>query len=238
MLIIPAIDIQGGRCVRLRQGDFSAETVYAEDPVAVAEHWADLGAPRLHLVDLDGARTGRPQNLEAVRRIIERVPVPCQLGGGLRSEEDLRSAFEAGVSWCIVGTQAFLAPEWFRTMTRTFAGRLWLGVDVRAGRVATHGWLNTTHLAAEEVLHHFADWPIAGFIVTDIHRDGMLSGVNAQWLEGLVRHSRLPIIASGGVTSLDDIAQLRSVGVAGCIIGKALYEGHLDLRAALRWAAK
>ncbi|GBD36678.1 1-(5-phosphoribosyl)-5-[(5-phosphoribosylamino) methylideneamino] imidazole-4-carboxamide isomerase [bacterium HR36] len=237
MLIIPAIDIQGGRCVRLRQGDFASETVYADDPVAVAEHWAVQGAPRLHLVDLDGARTGRPQNLQTVRRIVERVPVPCQLGGGLRSEGDIRAAFACGVQWCVIGTQALLTPGWFAALCQAFPQRLWLGVDVRDGLVATHGWQQTISQTAEDVLAQFVSWPIAGFIVTDIRRDGMLAGVNVEWLQHLVRQTQLPIIASGGVSSLQDIARLCQVGVAGCIVGKSLYERKLDLRQALAWAA-
>lgn len=236
MLVIPAIDVQGGKCVRLRQGEFADRTVYADDPLAVAEHWVELGAPRLHLVDLDGARLGQPQNLKLVQRIVERVQVPCQLGGGLRTEKDLRAAFDCGLAWCVIGTQAFLAPDWFRAMCQMFPGRLWLGVDVRDGLVATHGWQNTTNLEPKTVLAAFADWPLAGFIVTDIRRDGMLSGVDAEWFGQLARQTQLAVLASGGVTSLVDIERLKAAGVAGCIIGKALYEGRLDLRQAVRLA--
>lgn len=237
MLIIPAIDLRSGRCVRLRQGDFDAETVYGDDPVAVGEYWVRRGAPRLHLVDLDGARLGRPQQLDIVRRIVERAAVPCQLGGGLRSEVDLCAAFTCGVTWAVIGTQALQAPEWFREMCQKFPHRLWLGVDVRDGFVATHGWQKTTELDPEEVVSHFSAWPIAGFIVTDISRDGTLSGVRAGWLGQLAQRTTLPVIASGGIATLDDIRQLRAAGLAGCIIGKALYEGQLDLRAAIQAAS-
>lgn len=218
------------------QGDFSCETVYANDPVAVAQRWAELGAPRLHIVDLDGARLGRPQNLQTVRRIVERVQIPCQLGGGLRSESDLRAALDCGVCWCILGTQAFGAVDWFRDMCETFPGRLWLGVDVKDGMVATHGWQNTLRVTPEVVLEQFGDWPIAGFIVTDIRRDGTLSGVDAEWLGQLTRWTSLPVLASGGISSLTDITRIKEAGLAGCIVGKALYEGRIDLREALSLA--
>ncbi|MCS7166052.1 MAG: 1-(5-phosphoribosyl)-5-[(5-phosphoribosylamino)methylideneamino]imidazole-4-carboxamide isomerase [Gemmatales bacterium] len=234
MLIIPALDLRSGRCVRLRQGDFDTETVYGDDPVALAEYWVRLGAARLHLVDLDGARLGQPQQLDIVQRIVERTAVPCQLGGGLRSEFDLRAAFNCGVTWAVIGTQAFLAPEWFREMCHKFPHRLWLGVDVRDGFVATHGWQKTTELDPAEVVSHFSAWPIAGFIVTDISRDGTLCGVRAHWLGQLAQGTTLPVIASGGIATLDDLRQLRAAGLAGCIIGKALYEGRFDLRAAMQ----
>lgn len=233
MLIIPAIDLQAGRCVRLRQGNFAESTVYGDDAVSIARHWEQLGAPRLHLVDLDGARLGSPQNWPVVRRIVQEVRIPCQLGGGLRSTADLEAAWEVGVGWCVIGTQAFEEPAWFESMVQRYPQRLYLSVDARDGLVATHGWQNTTPLRVEDVVQRFADWPLAGFILTDIRRDGMLCGVNTDWLNRLVQQVRLPILASGGIGSLADIAQLRTVGVAGCIVGKALYEGRIRLDEAL-----
>jgi phosphoribosylformimino-5-aminoimidazole carboxamide ribotide isomerase len=234
MLIIPAIDLQAGRCVRLRQGDFAEVRVYADDPVAVAREFARSGAPRLHLVDLDGARTGSPQHWPVVRRIVSEAGIPCQFGGGLRCEADLQAAWDCGVSWCIVGTRAFQDPAWFESMVQRYPQRLYLSVDVRDGLVATHGWQNTTTLRVEEVLERFADWPLAGFIITDIGRDGMLCGVDARRFQPLVQRCRLPLIASGGISSLADLAQLQAAGVAGCIIGKALYEGRINLHQALK----
>jgi phosphoribosylformimino-5-aminoimidazole carboxamide ribotide isomerase len=237
MLILPAIDLRGGQCVRLRQGDYARETVFDADPAAVARRWAEQGAAFLHLVDLDGAREGRPVNAAAVRAIVQAAGVPCQLGGGLRTEADLEQAFAWGVRRIVLGTRALQDPAWFERMCRRFAGQVVLGIDARDGRVATHGWLTESDRSAVEVARSCAGWPLAALVYTDISRDGMLEGPNVEATRELAAAAAVPVIASGGVASLDDVARLARCGLAGCIIGRALYEGRIDLRAALALAA-
>jgi phosphoribosylformimino-5-aminoimidazole carboxamide ribotide isomerase len=232
--IWPAIDLRGGKCVRLRQGDYGRETVFGEDPAAMARHWVDLGAECLHLVDLDGARDGRPGNLPAVESIVKAVPVPCELGGGIRTEATIRHLLELGVARLVLGTSALQDPEWFRRMCRTFPGRLVLGIDARQGRVATHGWLKTSDVAAVDLARQYDDEPLAALVYTDISTDGMMAGPNVTAMAQMRSAVRLPVIASGGVTSIDDVTRLAAAGLAGCIIGRALYEGTIELPAALR----
>jgi phosphoribosylformimino-5-aminoimidazole carboxamide ribotide isomerase len=231
--LYPAIDIRDGRCVRLRQGDFARETVFGDDPVAVAGRWVEQGADRLHLVDLDGAKQGRPVNGGVVRRIVEETRVPCQLGGGLRTEAHLKEAFGWGIERAILGTRALLDPMWFRSACELFPGKIVLGLDARHGKVATHGWLEQSERSAIELAREAAALPIAGIVYTDISRDGTLEGPNVDAYRELLNAVRVPIFASGGVTTLDNIRELAGVGVAGCIIGRALYEGRIDLRAAI-----
>jgi phosphoribosylformimino-5-aminoimidazole carboxamide ribotide isomerase len=234
MLILPAIDLRGGQCVRLRQGDYAQETVFDADPAAVARRWADQGAAWLHLVDLDGAREGRPINGDSVRRIIAAAGLPCQLGGGLRTEAHLEEALGWGVTRVILGTRALQDPEWCRTMCRRFPGRVALGLDARNGLVAAEGWLQTSQRSALDLARAAADWPPAAIIYTDIHRDGMMQGPNVDATVALAAAvAPVPVIASGGVTSLDDVARLAGRGLAGCIIGRSLYEGRIDLKEAL-----
>lgn len=233
MEVWPAIDLRGGKCVRLRQGDYQQETVFSDDPAAMARHWVSLGARRLHLVDLDAARDGRPGNAEAVRTIVRAAGVVCQLGGGIRDEAVIRHWLEVGVSRLVVGTRAAKDPDWFRAMVRQFPGRLVLGVDARQGRVATDGWLETSSLSAIEFARRFADEPLAAVVYTDIAADGMLAGPNLQAMAEMQRALPLPVIASGGVSSAEDVAQLAAVPMGGCIIGRALYEGTLTLPEAL-----
>lgn len=232
MQVIPAIDLRGGRCVRLRQGDYGQETVFGEDPAAMAELWEAGGARRIHLVDLDGAKEGRPVNVEAVRAILERVHVPCQLGGGVRDESTIASWLAAGIERVIVGTQALKDPAWFRAMAQKYPEKLVLGLDARDGRVATAGWLDVSSVEAVTLAEEFDDLPLAAMIYTDIACDGMLEGPNLTATEALARRLKIPVIASGGVATLDDLERLAALPVAGCIVGRALYEGRFDLKEA------
>ena len=238
MLILPAIDLRGGQCVRLRQGDYAQETVFGDDPAAMARRWVDQGATYLHLVDLDGARAGRPVNGASVRAVIEAAGVPCQLGGGLRTEEHLDEVFGWGVQRIILGTRALQDPAWFEAMCRRFPERIVLGIDARAGRVAVQGWQQLSDRSALELARACAAWPLAALIYTDINRDGMLKGPNVEATAELTAAVAVPVIASGGVTTLDDVARLARAGLAGCVIGRALYEGRLDLAAAIALARK
>jgi phosphoribosylformimino-5-aminoimidazole carboxamide ribotide isomerase len=236
VLILPAIDLRGGRCVRLRQGDYAQETVFDDDPVTAARRWVGQGARFLHLVDLDGARDGHPVNGASVRRIVEAAGVPCQLGGGLRSEADVAEALGWGATRVVIGTRAVTNPAWLEALSRARPRQVVLGIDTRDGRVATDGWLHASEQSALDLARQCADWPLAALVYTDIHRDGMLRGPNLEALAELAAAVRLPVIASGGVTTLDDIRRLAGLGVAGCIIGRALYEGRLDLTEAINAA--
>lgn len=232
--VLPAIDLRSGRCVRLQQGDYQRETVFGDDPAAMARHWAAQGAERLHLVDLDGAREGRPVNVAAVRAILRGVAIPCQLGGGVRDEPTIAAWLEAGLDRVIVGTQALRDPAWFRDMAAKYPGRLALGLDARDGMVATAGWLDTSATDAAELAATFDDLPLAAVIFTDIARDGMLAGPNLESTRSLAERLRTPVIASGGVGALDHLAALARLPIAGAIVGRALYEGRFTLPEALR----
>jgi phosphoribosylformimino-5-aminoimidazole carboxamide ribotide isomerase len=235
VLILPAIDLRGGQCVRLRQGDYARETVFASDPVAVARRWVEQGATYLHLVDLDGAREGRPVNADAVRRIVTAVGIPCELGGGIRTEEHVEQALEWGVDRVILGTRALEDPAWCERICRRHPGRVALGIDARGGRVATEGWLRESSTSAVALARTCASWPPAAIIYTDIHRDGMMQGPNVEATAELARAvPGVPVIASGGVSSLADVVRLARAGLAGCIVGRALYEGEFDLAAAIK----
>ncbi len=233
MEIWPAIDLRGGKCVRLQQGDYGRETVFGDNPAAQAQLFVAQGAQHLHLVDLDGARDGRLVNLEAIRAIVSSVSIPCELGGGVRDESAVEQLLALGLSRVVIGTKALREPEWFRAMVRRFPGRLALGVDARDGMVATHGWLETSQTRAIDLANQFRDEPVAAVIMTDIATDGMLQGPNLAALDEFRRAVPLPVIASGGVTRAQDVSDLKRIGVAGCIIGRALYEGHLTLGDAL-----
>lgn len=233
MLIYPAIDILNGRCVRLVQGDYSRETVFSDDPVSVARRWVEQGADRLHLVDLDGARAGRPVNGPVIRRIVEAVPVPCQLGGGVRSEGDLGEVLAWGVRWAVLGTKALQDPAWVRSAAGQHPGRIVLGLDARDGRVATNGWLNTSAVKAADLANQVQDAPLFAVVYTDIARDGMMAGPNTDALAEMRAATRLPVIASGGVSSLEQVRRLAEAGTFGCIVGRALYDGAFSLPEAL-----
>jgi phosphoribosylformimino-5-aminoimidazole carboxamide ribotide isomerase len=231
--IWPAIDLRGGKCVRLRQGDYQRETVFSEDPAAMARQWVFQGAQHLHLVDLDGAREGGLCNLAVVRAIVEAAGIPCELGGGIRNEEAIRQLLDVGLRRLVIGTLALREPDWFRRMCRQFPGRLVLGIDARDGRVATQGWLQTSEVRATDLARDFAQEPIAAVIYTDIATDGMMSGPNVGAMAEMQAAVDLPVVASGGVTTKEDVARLAAVPMAGCIIGRALYEGTLTLAEAL-----
>ncbi len=235
--ILPAIDLRGGQCVRLKQGDYAQETVFSDDPGAMAARWAAEGATRLHLVDLDGAKQGAPANLDAVRAIMRSVGIPCQLGGGVRSEESIRLLLEdVGIDRVIIGTQALKQPEWFREMTEKFPSRIVLGIDARDSMVATEGWLDVSQTSALELARQYVELPIAAIIYTNIANDGMMQGVDAGTLSDLAQLADLgkPVIASGGVTNVDDVVNLKKVAddhpqLAGAIIGRSLYEGQITV---------
>ena len=233
MQVIPAIDLRGGKCVRLKQGDYGQETVFGDDPAAMAERWAGEGAERIHLVDLDGAREGRPMNVAAVRAILDRVAVPCQLGGGVRDERTIATWLDAGLAHVIIGTQALKDPSWFEEMAKRYPDRLILGLDAKNGQVATEGWLDVSTVAAEELARRFDHLPLGGLVYTDISRDGMLAGPNVEATVALARALRTPVIASGGVSRLEDLAALAGTPVAACIVGVALYAHRFTLPEAI-----
>jgi len=234
--IWPAIDIRGGKCVRLQQGDYQRETVFSTDPASMARHWVDLGARCLHLVDLDGAREGRPVNIASVEAIVKESDVPCELGGGIRSDYGIQELLKVGVARVIIGTLALREPDWLRRMCRKYPGQLVLGIDARDGFVAAQGWLKTSDVKAIDLARQFVGEPIAAVIYTDIATDGMLTGPNVAAMAEMQAAVQWPVVASGGVATKEDVARLAAVPMAGCIIGRALYEGTLTLSDALEAA--
>jgi phosphoribosylformimino-5-aminoimidazole carboxamide ribotide isomerase len=237
MKILPAIDLRDGRCVRLRQGDYGQETIFSDDPVAIARQWADQGAQRIHLVDLDGARAGRPVNQKLIAKMVRAVDVPCQVGGGLRDETAIREMLEeVGIDRVIIGTQALKQPDWFAQICRKWPDQVALGVDARDSFVATEGWLDVSQTSVFEMVDQYVGLPLAAIIYTNIANDGMMQGVDQQTLQDLGRLSDLgfPTIASGGVTTLEDIRRLAAVArthpnLVGAIVGRALYEGTIGV---------
>lgn len=233
MEIIPAIDLKDGRCVRLYQGNFDQMTVYADDPVAVARAWQAQGATRLHLVDLDGARAGRPQNVDSVLAITQAVQIPVQLGGGLRREEDVEAALALGVERVIIGTAAIAEAELVARLLSRFGEQIVIGIDARNGMVATDGWTVTSTVAATTLATQMAALGARRIVYTDISRDGALSGPNFTALAELIHPTGPAIIASGGIATLDHVRRLAQLGVEGAIIGKALYVGAINLTEAI-----
>jgi phosphoribosylformimino-5-aminoimidazole carboxamide ribotide isomerase len=233
MELWPAIDLRGGKCVRLLQGDYERETVFGEDPVAVARDFVAAGARRLHVVDLDGAKAGTPVQAELVRRMVEAAGVPCQLGGGVRNREAAAAYLAAGVERVVLGSAAVERPELLESLAYEHPGRIVLGLDARDGRVALRGWLETTGLTALEVARRHAGLPLAGVVYTDIAKDGMLAGPNLEALTEMIAATRLPVVASGGVATAADIRRVAATGAAGCIVGKALYAGAVTMPEAL-----
>lgn len=233
MLVIPAIDLKDGQCVRLKQGRMDEATSYGDDPVAMAARWVKAGARRLHLVDLNGAFEGKPVNGEAVTAIARAYPdLPIQIGGGIRSADTIEHYLAAGVSYVIIGTKAVKEPEFVGEMCRAFPGHVIVGLDARDGYVATDGWAEVSTLKATELAKRFAHDGVSSIVYTDIARDGMMQGVNVEATAALARDGGLPVIASGGVTNLDDIKALSKVadsGILGAITGRAIYEGSLDV---------
>ena len=233
MLVIPAIDLKDGQCVRLKQGRMEDATNYGDDPVAMAARWVETGARRLHLVDLNGAFEGKPINGEAVTAIARAYPeLPIQIGGGIRSAATIEHYLNAGVSYVIIGTQAVKQPAFVSEMCRLFEGHVIVGLDARDGFVATDGWAEVSKLKATELVKRFANDGVSSIVYTDIARDGMMQGVNIEATVELAREGGLPVIASGGVTDLEDIRGLAKVaeqGILGAITGRAIYEGTLDV---------
>jgi phosphoribosylformimino-5-aminoimidazole carboxamide ribotide isomerase len=236
LIIIPAIDIRGGRCVRLLQGDFQRETVYGADPVEVALRWAGKGAERIHIVDLDGSREGRPVNEAVIRRVLSSVNIPIELGGGIRDLKTADHYLGLGVQWVILGTAALKDRDFVVEACRRFPGRIILGIDARDGKVAVEGWTETTGTDVLEVARRYEGIGLAALVYTDIGRDGMETGVNVSATARLARSIGIPVIASGGVAGLVDVEKLLAAaapGITGVITGKALYTGALDLEEAI-----
>lgn len=242
MEILPAIDIRNGKCVRLRQGDYSRETVFSEDPVATAQRWERAGGHRLHIVDLDGAKAGEPVNVDVIRRIRQAVSIPCQVGGGIRNEESVASMLrDLRVDRVIIGTQALKEPEWFKTIVRKYPHRVCLGLDARDSMVATEGWLDVSQTPAIELARQYLGLPLGAVIYTNIANDGMMQGIDPATLQDMADLAAmgLPVIASGGVTTIGDIERLYALSktqpnLIGVITGRAIYEGTLDIPAAVQ----
>jgi phosphoribosylformimino-5-aminoimidazole carboxamide ribotide isomerase len=237
MLIIPAIDLKDGHCVRLKQGEMDQATVFSEDPAAMARHWRDLGARRLHLVDLNGAFAGKPRNEEAVKAVIEAVgdDMPVQLGGGIRDLDTIERYLDDGVSYVIIGTAAVKTPGFLHDACYAFPGHIMVALDAKGGKVAVDGWSKMTGHDVVDLAQKFQDYGVEAIIYTDIGRDGMLTGVNVEATVALARALTVPVIASGGIASLQDVRDLCAVsgeGISGAISGRALYEGTLDFKQA------
>jgi phosphoribosylformimino-5-aminoimidazole carboxamide ribotide isomerase len=235
LLLIPAIDLQNGRCVRLRQGNMAAETVYSEDVPSVAGRWQQAGATVIHVVDLNGAVDGEPRNLPQIEAVMKAVNVKLQVGGGIRNLATVRRYLNAGVSRVVLGTAALTDRSFLDQACKEFPGQILLGLDARDGKVAMKGWTAVSETKALDLLKELSDYAIGAVIYTDIARDGMLSGPNMTALKEVVEHSSFPVIASGGITSVEDLRAVQSLGprIQGAIVGKALYDGKLDYRAAL-----
>ncbi len=238
MLIIPAIDLKDGRCVRLKQGDMKTATVFSDDPVAMAKHWAAQGAKRLHVVDLNGAIAGRPKNEKVIRDIVAAVgdAVPIQLGGGIRDLDAIESYLDAGITYVVIGTAAVKNPGFLSDACYAFPGHVIAGLDAKEGKVAVEGWSKLTGHDVVDLAKKFEDYGIEALVYTDIGRDGMMSGINIDATLRLAQATKAPIIASGGLNSVEDVqavcAKLVPEGVIGAIAGRALYEGKLDLKKA------
>lgn len=240
MQLIPAIDLKDGKCVRLRQGDMNAETVFSNDPVAMAQRWVDAGTTRLHIVDLDGAVAGFPVNADIIGHISDAFPdLEIQVGGGIRSFDVIQTYLDVGVDYVIIGTQAVRAPDFVDNACLEFPGHIIVGLDAKEGKVATDGWAKVSEHSAEEIARRFEEAGVEALVFTDIRRDGMMRGVNVEATRKLARAVDVPIIASGGVSSLDDVRALcaaASDGISGAIVGRAIYEGTLDLAVAQQLA--
>ena len=236
MIIFPAIDLRGGKCVRLIQGDFDKETVYSDDPQATALKWQSMGVKFLHVVDLDGARAGSPKNLDAIKKILDAVNIPIEVGGGIRTLDDMEQLLSLGVRRVILGSIAVENPALVAAAVQRFGNRVVVGIDARNGFVAVHGWEKSSSVKVGDLAKQIVAAGVKTIIYTDISKDGMLSGVNAAVFTELAQKSGAQIVASGGVRSIEDSRALKATGVAGVIVGKAIYTGSLDLTAAIELA--
>jgi len=236
LIIIPAIDLKNGLCVRLKQGQMSKETVYSQVPQEMAIKWYEKGAERLHIVDLDGAVKGRPVNSEVIRSIVHAIPIPIQLGGGIRDIQTIETYLDLGIHQIILGTVAYKDPEFVSLACKTFPERIIIGIDARKGQVAVEGWTEETDMTPEELAKKYEQMGISAIVYTDIQRDGMGTGPNVQATQDLAKAIDIPVIASGGISGIGDVKKilpLSKYGVMGMITGKALYEGTLDLTEAI-----
>jgi phosphoribosylformimino-5-aminoimidazole carboxamide ribotide isomerase len=236
MIVIPAVDIKDRRCVRLRQGDLAQETVYSDDPAAMARKWAELGAELIHVVDLDGAVAKRPRNTDSIRRIVEQVRTPVQVGGGIRTEKTIRAYLDLGVARVIIGSEAIQKPDLVKRWCETYPGRIVVAIDAREGFVAMDGWTRTTGVKAVDLAKQFEGCGVAAINFTDIYRDGMQTGPNIEQTRRLAESVDIAVVASGGVSCLEDVRRLvplESFGVVGVIVGRALYSGTLDFQKAV-----
>ncbi len=240
MLVIPAIDIKEGQCVRLKQGRMEDETVFSPDPVAVADRWIKAGARRIHLVDLNGAFAGKPVNAKVIHKIVETYPdIPIQVGGGIRNEETVRTLLDIGIKYVIIGTKAVQSPEFVAELCQKWPGHIIVGLDAREDKVAINGWSSLSEHNVIDMAQRFEEYGVEAIIFTDISRDGMLQGLNVDSTVKLAQSIKIPIIAAGGVTTIDDIQALCKVadkGIMGAITGRAIYEGTLDLTQAQKLA--
>jgi phosphoribosylformimino-5-aminoimidazole carboxamide ribotide isomerase len=237
MLLIPAIDLKNGQCVRLRQGKMDDVTVFSPDPVAVARRWADEGAQRLHVVDLDGAIKGAPLNIKTVEKIVSAVKIPVQVGGGIRDEDTVQRLLNAGVQYIIVGTKAVTAPHFLHDLCLEYPRHIIVSIDAKDGRVALNGWAKVTGHDAIETAQHCERDGAEAIVYTDIAKDGMMNGFNVEATRNLAKSVKTPVYASGGISSMQDLVALKELegdGVAGCIVGRALYEGTLNLKEAVK----
>lgn len=239
MLLIPAIDLKDGQCVRLRQGRMDDNTVFSDDPVAMAGKWVEAGARRLHIVDLDGAFAGKPKNAEIIHEIASHYPdLPIQLGGGIRDEETIVGYLDAGVHYVIIGTQAVKEPHFINEVCVEFPNRIIVGLDAKDGKVAVDGWSKLSKHDVIDMAQRFEEDGVEAIVYTDISRDGMMQGVNVEATVKLAQAVRIPVIASGGISTMDDIRELSAVadeGIIGAITGRALYEGNIDLAECQAW---
>ncbi|CAA6822453.1 MAG: Phosphoribosylformimino-5-aminoimidazole carboxamide ribotide isomerase (EC [uncultured Thiotrichaceae bacterium] len=239
MLLIPAIDLKDGQCVRLRQGRMDDTTIFSDNPVDMAERWVKAGAKRLHLVDLNGAFEGKPVNGDVVRAVAEKFPdLPVQIGGGIRDAQTVQAYLDAGVQYCIIGTKAVEDPQFVVELCKQFPGHIIVGIDAKDGMVATDGWAEVSAVPAIELAQQFEQAGVSAIVYTDIARDGMMTGVNVEETAKLAHSISIPVIASGGVTNMDDIKALCEVeqqGVVGTILGRSIYEGTIDLAEAQRF---
>ena len=242
MLLIPAIDIKDGKCVRLKQGRMEDETVYNNSPEQVADRWVEAGARRLHIVDLNGAVTGKPVNADIIHTIVQNHPgIPVQVGGGIRDEDTIQTYLDVGVQYVIIGTRAVTTPHFVSDVCLEFPGHIIVGLDARNGKVATEGWSKLSHHDVTDMALRFEEEGVSSIIFTDIGRDGMMTSINIDSTLDLCRHISIPVIASGGISNMDDISRLCEVadeGIEGAITGKAIYEGTLDFQAAQTLADK